>query len=255
MSVPITGYRGTQVFTTGAMQDIGLADATYADYLALMGGDVAATLAWLKDLAITPPGIPTPSVSVPLNQTQSVVQDPVLQPAQANVYQIYISPFFIAGFGPISILASNEVTTGLQPYFILWMKGSSKWIKITQAQGTNGVASVSGIFLTQGGTYKITATNLIVGKSKVTWYQGTPPVLAAPTITRWPSVTGNTVVISHALTAQNAPKIQWRKKNSDWVWQPYSGPFTKPSGSYTLEARALKIGYNDTNATAESIIA
>lgn len=248
MSVPVSGYRGTQVFNGGVMVDIGMPDATYADYLSMMGGDVAATLWFLRETGITPPGMPN-STTV-LNQTQSVLQDPILQPSLTNVYQIFTSPMFISISGVLYIRAENEVTTGLQPSFILWMK-RDKWVKILTVVGTNGVAFLNGTLPVQANnTYKITATNLIVGRSKINWYQNTPPVLAPPTI----NASGNVVSINHAITGVNAPKIQWRKKNAGWVWQPYTLYFQKPSGSYTIEARALRSGYNDTNAIAEVII-
>lgn len=248
MSVPVSGYRGTQVFNNGVMQDIGMADASYADYLFMMGGDVAATLWFLKEIGITPPGMPN-STTV-LSQTQSVLQDPVLQPAQTNIYQVYTTPVFISVSGVLYINVSNEITTGAQPWFILWMKRQDKWIKILQVMGTNGVAALNGTLPVQANnTYKITATNLIAGRSKMNWYQNTPPVLSAPTI----GFLNNVVTINHTLTGVNAPKIQWRKKNSDWLWQPYTFPFIKPSGSYTFQARALKQGYNDTNATIDLI--
>lgn len=257
MSTPSTGYRGSQVIgSNGFTENILTADAMYSDYLHVMGGDVAATLAWIKDLGINPPGMPGFSTGYPMNTTQSVLQDPALAPSQPNIYGTQVVNFIPIYGGQIVISATNEVTTGIQPTIMLCQITSPKCIMMVKSTGVGGSVQVGLNYYNTYSQFRIYAGGLIVGKSKVTWYSVTSsPVLGVPTITN----TLGVITLTPPLSINNQPlsnvRMEWRKKSAGWVWQPYIGPFQKPSGSYTLQARALKYGTNDLNATAEIIIA
>lgn len=256
MSTPSTGYRGTQVTgNNGLMENFMTADAVYTDYLNVMGGDVAATLAWLRDLGITPSGTPVPTVASPLSATNSVVQDPGLQPGIVNIYQNVAITFTPVLNGHVYIAANNEIVTSPQPTLKVFNITSPKAIPVIYVAGQYGTAQVSNFPYTKYARYRIIAGNMIVGKSKITYYQSDAPVLNAPAIVN----TNGVISITKPTTPLGQQylylKVEWRKKDSNWLWQPYVGPFTKPTGSgYTIQARALRFGFNDNSATAELVI-
>lgn len=256
MSTPSTGYRGTQVIGNGGlMENIMTSDAVYADYLRLMGGDVAATLAWLRDIGKTPTGTPVPTVSSPLSTTNSVVQDPGLQPGLSNVYQNFSVTFTPVLNGHVYIAANNEIVTSPQPTIQVFNITSPKAIPVVYVAGQYGTAQVSNFPYTKYARYRIFAGSMIVGKSKLTYYQSDSPVLNVPVISQSNSVISITKPTSQAGFPLETVKVEWRKKDSNWLWQPYVGPFTKPTGSgYTIQARALRFGFNDNSATAELVI-
>lgn len=228
---------------------------TYIDWLQAFNGDVAATLGYLRDVGLTPVGMPVPTVSAPLSTTTSVVQSPAFAPSVSiYTYQSATINFYTNGAN-IYFSAINEITTGIQPSLIL-SKVTSPISKVaSRGVGNSGIISMQMIGYQAGYNYAITAGGLIVGRSKFTYYTSISATLASPTVTNTNGVISITNPLSSSGKTIYGIRNEWRKKNSDWSWQPYVGPFQKPSGSYTLEVRAMKLGLNDTNATAELVIA
>lgn len=240
MGTLATGYRGTQVFNTNGYPvetAIDVDTATWQDWLDLYQ-DVALAIAACVANGVSPSGMPAPTTNSPLTTTEAVIQQAPFQPNASSIYGVCVYP--LSGSSePIYIRATNE-STSRSPIINVHDKTSNT--RLIRQAGSSGAAVIEGtVSLITGHDYNMTVIDVEIGKSTVNWWQATQAYNGAPSITN----TSGVISITKHANAPSGTELFWRKKNSGWIWQPYSGPFTKPSGSYTIEARGFKVGYMD----------